>query len=143
MKRYIVMLSAVSIMAACGGNDNANTNSDSTTSSESGADATDGDVSQNPDYQKGLALIGSSDCLTCHKVSEKLVGPAYQDVANKYAGQDTAITYLAHRIINGVGPDDPHNWGNETNNAVMTPHPQVSQPDAEQMVKYVLLLKTK
>jgi len=144
MKRYMIMLSAVSIMAACGGNEGANTGSDSTTSSsESSESASSGDISQNPDYQKGLDLIGSSDCLTCHKVSEKLVGPAYQDVANKYAGQDTAVTYLAHRIINGVGPDDPHNWGTETNNAVMTPHPQVSQQDAEQMVKYVLLLKNK
>jgi len=29
------------------------------------------DLSSNPDYQKGLELIGKSDCLTCHKVSEK------------------------------------------------------------------------
>ncbi len=71
------------------------------------------------------------------------MGPAYQDVANKYAGVDTAVTYLAHRIINGVGTNDKHNWADETNNAVMTPHPQVSEADAEQMAKYVLLLKTK
>jgi hypothetical protein len=33
------------------------------------------DLSANPDYQKGLELIAKSDCLTCHKVSEKLTGP--------------------------------------------------------------------
>ena len=139
MKKYIIVLAAASILAACGNNKSSGGNSDSSSAAATGA----GDISSNPDYQKGLALIGNSDCLTCHKVSEKLVGPAYQDVANKYTGMDTAVTYLAHRVINGVGPNDKHNWGSETNNAVMTPHAQLSEADAEQMIKYVLLLKTK
>lgn len=144
MKKYIALVAAISVLAACGNNNSSGSNSsDSSATSSSTTASGGGDISSNPDYQKGLALIGASDCLTCHKVSEKLVGPAYQDVANKYAGVDTAVTYLAHRIINGVGANDKHDWGAETNNAVMTPHPQVSQADAEQMVKYVLLLKTK
>ncbi len=144
MKKYIVILAAAGFFAACGGSGSKGSGSDSTTSSsDNSSTASNGDVSSNPDYQKGLALVGASDCLTCHKVSEKLVGPAYQDVANKFAGNDTAVTYLAHRIINGVGANDKHDWGEETNNAVMTPHPQVSEADAEQMAKYVLLLKTK
>ena len=144
MKKYIALVAAVSLLAACGSNSSSNNNSDSSaTSGNTTTASSGGDLSSNPDYQKGLALIGASDCLTCHKVSEKLVGPAYQDVANKYAGTDTAVTYLAHRIINGVGANDKHDWGAETNNAVMTPHPQVSQADAEAMAKYVLLLKTK
>ena len=148
MKKYIVTLAMLSVLAACGGN-TSNTNADSTaTNNNADAGANAGgaaDLSSNPDYQKGLDLISSSDCLTCHKVDEKLVGPAYQDVANKYAGVDTAVTYLAHRIIHGVNPaaGDKADWGDVTNNAVMTPHPQVSEADAEQMVKYVLLLKTK
>lgn len=144
MKKYLAAIAVVSLLAACGNNSSSNGNSDSTgASSSNSAGSSGGDISSNPDYQKGLALVGGSDCLTCHKVSEKLVGPAYQDVANKYAGVDTAVTFLAHRIINGVGANDKHDWGTETNNAVMTPHPQVSEADAEQMVKYVLLLKTK
>ena len=145
MKKYIALVAAVSVLAACGSNTSSSNNSSdsSATSGNSTTASSGGDISSNPDYQKGLALISASDCLTCHKVSEKLVGPAYQDVANKYAGVDTTVTYLAHRIINGVGANDKHDWGTETNNAVMTPHPQVSQADAEQMVKYVLLLKTK
>ncbi len=144
MKKYISVLLAASILAACGNNGSSGNDSDTTTlSSDNTSTSDNGDLSNNPDYANGLALIGNSDCLTCHKVSEKLVGPSYQDVANKYAGMDTAITYLAHRVINGVGADDPHNWGSETNNAIMTPHAQVSEADAEQMVKYVLLLKTK
>jgi cytochrome c len=92
------------------------------------------DPSDNPDYQAGLAIVAKSDCLTCHKVDEKITGPTYRDVANKYAGMpDTIITHLAHKIINGgTGV-----WGE----VPMVPHPALSQADAEAAVKYILLLK--
>ena len=93
------------------------------------------DVTQNPAYKAGLALIGQSDCLTCHRPAEKLTGPAYQDVANKYASQAPGIIpQLADKIISGgTGV-----WGQ----VPMLPHPTVSHEDAEKMVKYILLLKT-
>lgn len=92
------------------------------------------DISNNPDYKKGLELIGKSDCLTCHKINERATGPAYSDVAAKYApAADTTIQRLAGKIINGgTGV-----WGV----VPMTPHPQIPLADAEQMVKYILLLK--
>lgn len=92
------------------------------------------DLSSNPDYQKGLDLIAKSDCLTCHAPVDKINGPAYKEVANKYAGMpDTIIAHLAKKIISGgTGV-----WGE----VPMTPHPGVSQADAEAMVKYVMLLK--
>ncbi len=141
MKKCLAVIAAVSILAACGNNNSSGSGSDSSASGNTTTGSED--ISSNPDYQKGLALVGASDCLTCHRISEKLVGPSYQDVANKYTGVDTAVTYLAHRIISGVGANETHNWGSETNNGIMTPHPQVTEADAEQMVKYVLLLKTK
>ena len=55
------------------------------------------DVTTNPDYQKGLALIASNDCLTCHKVDEKVTGPAYRDVANKYDNTDANVKMLARK----------------------------------------------
>ena len=91
------------------------------------------DLTQNPDYQKGLGILAKNDCLTCHKVDEVLTGPSYRDVANKYAGADTAVAYLAGKIITGGSGV----WGN----VMMTPHAGVSQADAEAMVKYILLLK--
>lgn len=92
------------------------------------------DVSKDPVYKKGLGLIAKSDCLTCHKVDEKLVGPSYREVAEKYAGApNDVVTALAEKIIKGgVG-----NWGN----VPMLPHPAISQEDAETMVRYILLLK--
>jgi len=97
------------------------------------ASTTTVDLSSNPDYQKGLELVSKSDCLTCHKIEEKLTGPAYKEIAQKYAGSDTAVAYLSKKIISGGSGV----WGT----IPMTPHPQISQADAEAMAKYVLLLK--
>ena len=102
---------------------------------ESSATATNAnDPSQDPVYKKGLGLVAKSDCLTCHKIDEKLVGPTYRSVAEKYAGApNDVITALAQKIIKGgVG-----NWGN----VPMLAHPSLSQDDAETMVRYILLLK--
>ncbi|MGN6616412.1 MAG: c-type cytochrome [Ilyomonas sp.] len=129
MKKYFVTAALMVLVAACG-NNNTETTKEKT---EDAKEAASGDVTANPDYEKGLALVSSSDCFTCHKVTEKLVGPAYQEVADKYAGSDTAVTYLAHKIIHGGSGV----WGN----VAMTPHPQLSLDSAEAMVKYILLLK--
>lgn len=92
------------------------------------------DLSSNPDYQKGLALVSQSDCLTCHAINETVTGPAYADIAAKYAGAaDTTITRLAQTIIKGGSG----HWGTVS----MIAHPTLSEEDAIQMVKYVLLLK--
>lgn len=132
MKKYLVVVAALAMIAAC------NSNSGSSESADSSASTTDtknADLSSNPDYQKGLALIAANDCLTCHKVDEKLTGPAYDSVADRYDNTDANVKMLAEKVIKGGSG----NWG-----AVpMTPHPAVSEADAEQMVKYVLLLRNK
>jgi len=132
LKKYFLTFAIASLIIACGNN---SSNNNSSADSSAASTSSTADVTTNPDYKKGLALIAQSDCLTCHKISEKLTGPAYQDVANKYAGVDTAVTYLAHKVIAGGSGV----WGT----IPMTPHPQLSEADAEQMVKYILLLKTK
>ena len=132
MKKYFVSAALVALIAACGGGTEKKEDA-TTTPAETPAAPAVTDVSENPDYKAGLALIAKSDCLTCHKVAEKLIGPAYQEVANKYAGQDTAIAYLSSKIIKGGSGV----WG-----AVpMAAHPQLAEADVEQMVKYILLLK--
>lgn len=88
---------------------------------------------KDPVYTKGLALVGKSDCLTCHKIDDKLIGPSYKDIAIKYAGAPhDVITALASSIIKGGSG----NWGN----VPMTPHPTLSQEEAETMVRYILTL---
>ncbi len=81
----------------------------------------------------GAKLIAASDCASCHKENEKLVGPAYVAVAEKYPDSEANIGMLAGKIIQGGAG----HWG-----AVpMTPHPGVSEADAHEMAKYILSLK--
>jgi cytochrome c len=131
MKKTFLAVIAAAFLISCG--DGEKKEADKQPAAEKSETKAD-DLSSNPDYEKGLALIAKSDCLTCHKVDEAVTGPAYRDVANKYAGTpDTVVSYLAKKIISG----GKGNWGE----MYMTPHPAVSQEDAEAMVKYILLLK--
>lgn len=128
MKKVLGTMAAVILLAACGGSEEKKTEE-----TAAPAATASNDLSANPDYTKGLALVAGSDCLTCHKTSEKNIGPAYKDVAAKYENTEENVKMLATKVIKGGSGV----WG-----AVpMTPHPQISQEDAEAMVKYVLLLK--
>lgn len=130
MKKFILPFVCAAVLAACGGGGETKTDEKSTATDEKPAVA---DISANPDYQAGLKLVATSDCTTCHKVDEKLIGPAYRDVANKYENTEANVKLLAEKVIKG----GQGVWG-----AVpMTGHPAISQADAEQMVKYVLLLR--
>jgi cytochrome c len=130
MKRIFITCLVMAALTACSNN--------STKPAEAPAEEKKAEVSitDNPDYTAGLDLIAKNDCLTCHKVDEKVTGPSYRDVANKYAAEAPGIIpKLADKIIKGgTGV-----WGE----IPMTPHPTVSEPDAETMVKYILLLKNK
>ncbi len=121
MKKLIIILSASLALYACGGNGTENPNSTPTT------------PAANPDYDKGLALVGQSDCLTCHKIEEKLTGPSYREIANKYANDSKAVDYLADKIQKGGSGV----WGS----VPMLAHPNLSEDDAKAMAKYILLLK--
>ena len=81
----------------------------------------------------GKALLQKSDCMTCHKLDMKLIGPAFNDIAKKYPATEANYLLLAGKIIKGGSGV----WGQ----IPMTPHPTVSQPDAKKMVKYLLSLK--
>jgi cytochrome c len=134
LKKFLALSVIVAACYACNNNETkSSTGTDSTATKP--AETTAADPSKNPDYAKGLALIGASDCLTCHKVDETSTGPAYRDVANKYTANDATIDTLAGKIIAGGSG----NWGS----VPMTAHPNLSKDDAKQMVKYVLLLKNK
>ncbi|HMR93224.1 MAG TPA: c-type cytochrome [Chitinophagaceae bacterium] len=130
MKRAFIIAAAMSaIIAACNSGD-----SGSGEEKKSGEAASEKSITDEPAYKDGLALVGASDCFTCHKIDDKLNGPSYREIANKYAGaSDSDISALAKKIIDGGSGV----WGE----ILMTPHPTVSQADAETMVKYILLLK--
>jgi len=78
-------------------------------------------------------LARKNDCLGCHAVAVKLVGPAFKDVAAKYTGQNDAAEQLAQSIRNGgVGK-----WGE----LPMPAHPKLSAADAKKLAEWVLKAK--
>lgn len=88
---------------------------------------------ENADIKKGELLISKSDCFACHKIQDKLVGPSYKDVANKYENTKANLDYLVNKVKTGGSGV----WG-----AVpMSPHPALADDDARAMITYVLSLK--
>ena len=85
-----------------------------------------------PEIEEGKALIAKSDCLACHKVKEKLVGPAYIAIAGKYPHDQASVAMLSQKIISGGSGT----WGPMP----MAPHPALSADEANKMVKYILTL---
>jgi cytochrome c len=80
---------------------------------------------------EGKQIIDGSDCKACHAIDEKVNGPSYTDIANKYDSDDT--NYLVSKVIKGGSGI----WG-ET---MMSAHPQLSIEDVEKAIKYILSLK--
>jgi cytochrome c len=83
--------------------------------------------------KKGEVLISYSDCYTCHKKDQKLVGPAFIDIAKRYPANKGYIELLALKVIYGGS----RSWGYP----IMAPHPKVSVEDAKMMVTYILSLE--
>ena len=129
MKKIIISLASFVLILSCGGGDSKEKNETETETVKSDP----ADITQNPDYQKGLEIEAKLDCATCHRVEEKIQGPAYREIANKYAGSDTAVDYLAKKIISGGGGV----WGE----IMMAPHPSLSEEDARTLARYILLMK--
>jgi cytochrome c len=137
MKKTLFILAAAFVFACNNASDkSANSSSSADSATKEASKAPESDVPPGltqEEYDKAIQLIATSDCLTCHKVDEKLTGPAYREVAQKYEATDANIEMLAGKIIKGgTGV-----WGQ----IPMTPHDSLSVDNAKTMVKYILALK--
>ena len=79
------------------------------------------------------ALAKSKNCMACHAVDKKLVGPAYKDVAKKYAGQKDAEATLVTHVMKG----SKDVWGP----VPMPANANVIEAEAKKLVAWVLSLK--
>jgi cytochrome c len=78
-------------------------------------------------------LAQKKACTACHAIDKKVIGPAFKDVAAKYAGDKEAADKLAKKVQKGgTGV-----WGT----AVMPANPQVSDAEAKELVTWILGLK--
>lgn len=82
---------------------------------------------------KGEQIAKGSDCFSCHAVDHKVVGPAFDAVASKFAGKPSAETTLVNAVKEGhVGT-----WGK----VPMPPHPRLSKTEIGKIVSWILTLK--
>jgi cytochrome c len=82
---------------------------------------------------KAEALAKANNCLLCHSVDHKGMGPAYKDVAKKYRGDKTAESKLIAKVKAGGGGV----WGDMP----MPPNsPQVKDEDIKTIVAWILTL---
>jgi cytochrome c len=80
-----------------------------------------------------LPLATAKNCMACHAVATKLVGPSFKDVAAKYAGQKDAVDKLAGKIIKGGSGV----WGP----VPMPANAQVNADDAKKLAAWVMVQK--
>jgi cytochrome c len=78
-------------------------------------------------------LAKAKNCMACHAIGSKLLGPAFKDVASKYAGQSAAEAKLVTKVMKGGSGT----WGT----LPMPPNPQLSEAEAKTLVKWVLAQK--
>lgn len=95
-----------------------------------------GQASANADE---AVLAQKNGCLACHRGAGKGNGPAYKDVAEKYAGQKNAESRLAKHIVQGTGPDGL-GWQKEGKASLpfMPPNGNVSTQDARKLARWIL-----
>lgn len=81
----------------------------------------------------GEKLISKMDCVGCHKLDKKLIGPSYFDIAKKYSSNEKNINYIADKIVKGGSGV----WGS----IPMAAHTTLKKEDAKKMAKYILSLR--
>jgi cytochrome c len=139
--RYSVLCASVALLAACSkepASPPASSGSSTTSSAPPApAPSTPPAASTAAPAAAGTSgaqeLAGKSGCLACHAADKKLVGPAYKEVAAKYAGQPDAEAKLIQKVKNGGSGA----WGS----VPMPPNPQVSDQDVKTLVDWILSLK--
>ena len=77
-----------------------------------------------------MALATTKNCMACHAVDKKLVGPSYKDIATKYAGQADAADKLANKVVKGGSGA----WGP----VPMPANAQINDADAKKLVAWIL-----
>jgi cytochrome c len=93
-------------------------------------------VLSTPSAYASQVLAMQSGCLGCHKTDAKLVGPAFKDIAAKYASDDGAVERLAKKVKSGSKPGEPLVWGT----AMMPPSP-ASEEKIKGVIEWIMTLK--
>jgi len=82
-------------------------------------------------------IMDAHGCASCHSVDQKMVGPSFKMIADRYRGKKGVVKILAQKIITGGGG----NWTADTGGMAMPPHPNLKLPQSEEVVKWILAQK--
>ena len=91
--------------------------------------------------QADEALAKAKNCLSCHAIDKMTVGPAYKEIAKKYAGQKDAEAMLTQSILKGTGTGKGWQKEGKAAMAMMPPNATVKPEEATKLAKWVLSLK--
>ena len=75
-------------------------------------------------------LASEKNCMACHDVSAKRLGPSFREIAARYAGQKDATERMASKIVKG----GEGAWGNVR----MPANTQITEPEAKRLAAWVL-----
>jgi cytochrome c len=75
-------------------------------------------------------LARSKNCIACHHMERKMIGPAYKAIAERYAKDETAVPKLSEKVIRGGAGS----WGQTP----MPPQASVTPTEAETLVKWII-----
>lgn len=131
MKKSLLTLGCLGLLlASCGNPEPAKQQDTAATPTETKTEAAEQPAGE---LLPGEKLVAKSDCLGCHNKTQKVIGPAYMEIAAKYPSNEANISKLADAVIKG----SKGTWGD----LPMTPHPNLSKEDAKSMVTWILSLK--
>lgn len=125
-KSSVILTVLLTLCAACGSksSDQASAGGDSQSSTT--------DLGSAETISQGKVLINANDCMTCHDLQVKRIGPAQDSIAAKYEFTKANVDMLAKKVIDGGSG----NWGT----IPMTPHADLPMENAQKMVAYILSL---
>ncbi len=89
------------------------------------------------------ALAKKKNCLACHTVDKRSLGPTYKDIAQRYARDKDAEARIAAAILKGTPPPAGVGWKKEGKSmqAFMPPNPTVKPEEADKLAKWIMGLK--
>jgi len=131
--KFILSIAIIIVFASCGAGTGETKASDSANATRDLVNTGAAIGSDSGNNNAGGKLIAANDCLTCHQIDKKSVGPSYRQIAEKYDLNQGNIENLATAVIKG----SRGLWGN----AAMTPHPRLTNDEAEAMCRYILSLR--
>ncbi len=125
--RKIMIIAVLTATLACSKNDNSGNKDVLKEEPEPAAKVVTDPIAE------GKSLIEGSDCLGCHKLDERMIGPSYKEVSAKYENSPENVEMLADKIIKGSSGI----WGD----VPMPAHSGLSKDNAKFMAKYILSSK--